>query len=89
MARLIELDIDLSKINKSKITVKGDRKYYKMTAIETPNGEYGQWMIVEKQSKEERDARKKGTILGNGKNINWGEGGQQSSSTVSSDDLPY
>lgn len=95
MARRIELDIELTKIDKRKITEKNGRKFYKMTAIETPDGKYGQWMIVEKQSNEEREARTKGTILGNGKNYGWGEGTQGSSGASptskapSTDDLPY
>lgn len=74
MARRIEMSIELTKIDKNKIREKDGRKYYDIVAIETPNGKYGQWMILEKQSKEEReDKSKKGTILGNGKNYGWGE----------------
>ena len=91
MARRIEIDIDLAKIDKSKINVKGNGKYYKMTAIETTNGKYGDWMVVEKQTKEERDAKNNGKILGNGKNFGWGDSGpkQKDNTHVSSDDLPY
>jgi hypothetical protein len=96
MARRIEFDLDLSKINKSKIK-NGDKgqKYYKVTAIERIDDKYGNnWMVVEKQTKEEYEAKEKGTILGNGKNFGWGESSgsssQPSSSTnVSSDDLPF
>ncbi len=95
MARRIEFDLDLSKINKNKIK-NGDngQKYYKVTAIERINDKYGNnWMVVEKQTKEEYEAKQKGTILGNGKNFGWadssGSGGSSPSANVSTDDLPF
>lgn len=88
MARIIELDIDVKKLNKNKLKVTDKGIYAKITLIETPNGKYGQWMAVEKQTKEERDAKEKGNILGNGKNFNWGDSKPASNSNVSSDDLP-
>lgn len=96
MARRIEIDIDLNKIDKSKIRVneKDGKTYknYKMVAVEV-NGKYGNWMIVEPQKKEERDPDKKSTILGNGKNYGWGDSGysqdSEPQSTVNTDDLPF
>lgn len=89
MAKRIEISIDLTKINKSKIREKDGRKFYNMTLIERINDKYNNnWMVVEQQSKEERDERKNGTILGNGKNYGWGES-SSSNTKVSSDDLPY
>jgi hypothetical protein len=91
MPRIINIQIDLAKINKEKIRVNGQYKNYDITLIETPDGKYGQWMAVEKQSKEEREAKTKGTILGNGKNHGWGESSAPSKptggSSVSSDDI--
>lgn len=91
--RIIEIDIELTKIDKSKIKVKDGRKFYKMAAIET-NGKYGQWMIVESQSKEEKELGKRSTILGNGKNKgDWGVSSSDTSSepspNISSDDLSF
>lgn len=98
MARIINVQIDVAKINKAKIKENGKYKNYEFALIETPNGKYGQWMVVEKQTKEEREAKKNGTILGNGKNFGWGESTGSSSSSgqshreappISSDDLPF
>lgn len=95
MARIIQLDIDVKKLNKSKMKVTDKGIYAKITLIETPDGKYGQWMAVETQTKEEREAKEKGNILGNGKNFNWGESSSSSSpstnraATESSDDLPF
>jgi hypothetical protein len=97
MARRIEISIDLTKINKSKITEKEGKKYYNMVAIEKATDKYGNnWMVVEKQSKEERDNQIKAPILGNGKNFGWDESSTPSSSSssqqappVGEDDLPF
>lgn len=68
---MIKLSINLAKINKDKIKVKDDGKIkdYNIILIETPDGKYGDWLAVEDMTKEEREAGKKGPILGNGKNI--------------------
>lgn len=66
---MIKLSIDLTKIDKSKIREKGQAKYYDIMVIETPDGKYGDYMVVESLSQEERQQGKKGTILGNGKNV--------------------
>lgn len=66
---MIALNINLSKIDKSRIKIKGDAKYYDIMLIPTPDGKYGDYMAVEGISKEERDSGKKGQILGNAKNI--------------------
>lgn len=94
MARIIKVQIDLAKISKEKIRVNGQYKNYDIVLIETPNGKYGQWMVAENQSKEERESGDKAKILGNGKNVNWGDNPGNSSapkpsSNVGSDDLPY
>ena len=75
MARKINCKINVSKLNKAKLFKNKDNHFIAdVTLIETPNGKYGNnWMIVEDLSKEERDANKKGTILGNGKNHGWSD----------------
>ena len=64
---MISIKIDVKKINKARL-YKGEKgTYLNCTLIETPNSEYGDYMIVEETTKAERDAGTKGTILGNGK----------------------
>ncbi len=66
---MITLKIDVTKINKDRL-YKGEKgTYLNCTLIDTPNSEYGDYMIVEETTKEEREASKKGTILGNAKII--------------------
>ena len=71
--RLIKVSIDVKKIDKRRLKVKDNATYLDMVLIETP-GKKSDWMVVEDQTKEESQAGRKGTILGNGKNINWGSG---------------
>lgn len=92
--KMIKAQLNLAKINKDKIKVNGEYKNYEIILVETPGGKYGDWMVKENSTKEERDSGKKDTILGNGKNIGWNSGSSSSStpsgnSTVASDDLPY
>lgn len=93
MPRKINIKINVSKLDKSKLFKGKEGFYANITAIETPKGKYGDWMIVEDLSKEERGTDKKNTILGNGKNYGWGESKSGSSSSgsshVSDKDLPY
>ena len=64
---MITLKIDVTKINKARL-YKGEKgTYLNCTMIETPNSEYGDYMIVEETTKAERESGNKGTILGNGK----------------------
>jgi len=66
---MITLKIDVTKINKSRL-YKGEKgTYLSCTMIDTPNSEYGDYMIVEETTKAEREAGTKGTILGNAKII--------------------
>ena len=66
---MISLKIDVTKIDKSRLFVGKKGTYLDVVLIETPNSEYGDYMIVEDISYEERQAGQKGTILGNGKII--------------------
>lgn len=77
MARKIEAKINLTKIDKSRIfTSDKGNKFLEIVIIETPGGQYGDWLIVEKVSKSDYDKGVKGNILGNGKN--WGNEGSSS-----------
>ena len=66
---MITAKLDVTKIDKSKL-FKGERgTYLDIVLIDTPNSDYGDYMIVQSATKEEREAGKKGAILGNGKII--------------------
>ena len=59
--------IDVMKINKDRL-YKGEKgTYLSIVLIPTPNSEYGDYMIKENVSKEDREAGKDGAILGNAK----------------------
>ena len=64
---MISLKIDVQKIDKSRLYKGVKGTYLNAVMIETPNSEYGDYMIVEDISYEERQQGKKGTILGNAK----------------------
>lgn len=66
---MITLKIDVTKIDKNRLYKGAKGTYLNCTMIDTPNSEYGDYMIVEETTKEERESGKKGTILGNGKII--------------------
>jgi hypothetical protein len=66
---MITLKIDVTKIDKSRLYKGAKGTYLNCTMIDTPTSEYGDYMIVEETTKEEREAGKKGTILGNAKII--------------------
>jgi len=66
---MISLSINVSLINKKRLFQGKKGQYLDCILIETPASEYGDYMVVESISKEERDAGNKGTILGNGKII--------------------
>ena len=87
---MITLKIDVTKINKARL-YKGEKgTYLNCTLIDTPNSEYGDYMIVEETTKEERESGTKGTILGNGKIIR--PRGQDQSTRQAEpvkDDLPF
>jgi len=66
---MIDVKINVDKIDKSKLFAGAKGTYLNITLIPTPNGQYGDYMAVQSSTKEERDAGKKSAILGNGKNI--------------------
>lgn len=73
MARLINATLNLSKIDKKRIFTSDKGVHYlDVIIMETPNGKYGDWLIVESVKKEEREKGIKGNILGNGKNFGVG-----------------
>lgn len=73
MKQMIAVKIDTSKIDKEKLFVgRNGTKYLDVMLIETPDGKYGDFMVVQSVSKEEREAGVRGAILGNGKNLGVG-----------------
>ena len=66
---MISLNINVNKIDKVRLFQGKQGQYLDCVLIETPNSEYGDYMIVQSISKEERESGMKGTILGNAKII--------------------
>lgn len=66
--QIIACKIDCTKIDKKRLFEgKNGAKYLDCVLIATPEGKYGDFMICQSVSKEEREAGTRGNILGNGK----------------------
>ena len=66
---MITAKLDVTKIEKARL-FKGEKgTYLDIILIETPNGQYGDYMVVQAVTKEERLANVRGPILGNAKNV--------------------
>lgn len=89
MKQLIKGSIDVLKINKDKLFAGKKGKYLNIVLIPTPNSEYGDWMIVEETSEEERKAGEKGTILGNAKVLVKKDEVSQEKKSEPKDDMPF
>lgn len=66
---MLKIKIDVSKIDKARLFRGQKGVYLDAVAIETPNSEYGDYMVVQDVKKEEREAGVKGNILGNIKHV--------------------
>lgn len=66
MNPIINVSINVSKVDKSKLYEGKQGKYLNLTLIPSKS-EYGDYMVVQSVSKEDRAAGIKGAILGNGK----------------------
>lgn len=98
MASIYSASIDLSLIDKSKITEKNGKKYYPIQVIlKDEADQYGQILsITENQSKEEREAKTTKKYLGNGKLV-WSDNkvseqavqAQSTSTKADDDNLPF
>lgn len=66
---MITAKIDVTKIQKERLYKGSKGTYLDIALIPTPNSEYGDFMIVQSVSKEERDKGVRGPILGNAKNM--------------------
>jgi hypothetical protein len=74
---MISLSIDVTLLDKTRIKEVTRRngkvaKFVNLILIETPGSEYGDYIVKESMSKEEKSAVKELPILGNGKNIGGG-----------------
>lgn len=89
---MITAKLDVTKIEKARLFKGQKGTYLDITLIPTPNGKYGDYMVVQSISKEERDNGVKAPILGNAKNV--GGSSQPSAPSAAatsgnSDDLPF
>lgn len=71
---MITLSIDVTKLDKERfkhITRKnGDKAIFaELVLIETPNGEFGDYMVKQSVSKQEREGGVQLPILGNGRDV--------------------
>lgn len=100
MSKIIGASLDLSKIDKTRITLgKNGAKYYNISIIlNDEKDSYGNdCAITEGQTKEERAAKVKAKYIGNGKVVYDSVRGSQPQQTapaagsfnVQSDDLPF
>lgn len=76
MAALINISIDLNKLDKNKIVEgKNGAKYYNISlSVSDTTDQYGNNVqVTNPQTKEQRDAKEPRSFLGNGK-VNWTDG---------------
>lgn len=71
---MITISIDVTQLDKARfkeVTRKNGKvaKYCDLVLIDTPNSQYGDFIVKQSVTKEERAARKEMPILGNGKNL--------------------
>jgi len=93
---MIKVKIDLKKLDKELFfTADSGAIYADLVAIETPNSNFSDYMIVQDLPKERREAGEKGPIVGNASRImpkNKPEDGSASDAAPgpgSVDDLPF
>jgi len=94
MGKIINVKIDVTKLDKNKFFKGKKGTYANVTVAENMDGEseYGDTHYVfESQSKEERDAKTPKNYLGNGKEFVFGNnGGTQTATTETvDDDFPF
>ena len=92
MGKIINIKVDVTKLDKSKFFVGKKGTYANITVAENLDGEseYGDTHYVyESQSKEERDAKTPKTYLGNGKEFVFNSNGVNQTTETVDDDLPF
>ena len=91
MGKIINIKVDVTKLDKSKFFKGKKGTYANLTVAENMDGEseYGDTHYVfESQSKEERDAKTPKTYLGNGKEFVFNSNGVNQTTETVDDDLP-
>jgi hypothetical protein len=87
MKQTIDISLDVSKIDKAALyeSPKTGKKYLNITVLirEVKDQYQNDGFVVQKISKERKDAGEKGLILGNAKILDWGAPKQESSSRPS------
>lgn len=66
---MIAVKIDFDKIDESKLFQGKKGRYLDLVLIPTPNGKYGDYLVKQSQTKEERERGEEVPILGNGKHV--------------------
>ena len=89
MAQIINLSIDLTKIDKSKIKESNGKKWYNLqVSINDEKDKFdNDGAVWENQTKEERDAKKPKNYLGNAK-VSWSSEPQKKE-PEKEEDLPF
>lgn len=64
---MLTVKVDVTKIDKARLFKGAKGTYLDLILIETPNGEYGDFMVKQQVTKEEREAKLQMPILGNAK----------------------
>ena len=91
MGKIINIKVDVTKLDKDKFFKGKKGTYANITVAENMDGEseYGDTHYVfESQSKEERDAKTPKTYLGNGKEFVFNSNGVNQTTETVDDDLP-
>lgn len=95
---MITLSINVLELDKARfkeVTKKNGQKalYADIILIETPNGQYGDFMVKQSVTKEERLAKKEMPILGNAKYVSGGKPAPapvaEAGAPPESDDVPF
>ena len=79
MSKTITLSIDCKLIDQAKLKRMtrqsgAEAAFLDIIMIPTPNSQYGEWMVKQDSTKEEREAKVKLPILGNAKTLGWKAG---------------
>lgn len=64
---MITVKVNVSQVDKARLFKGAKGTYLDLILIETPNGEYGDFMVKQQVTKEEREAKLQMPILGNAK----------------------
>lgn len=92
MGKIINLKIDVTKLNKEKFYHGEKGTYANLVVAENKDGEsqYGDTHYVyEQQSQEERLAKTNKNYVGNGKEFVFGDTPEMATETATDDDLPF